>query len=357
MEIINFSAGPSILPKEVFEKASEGVIDFNNSKLSILEISHRSKDFEETIFAAKKNIKELLNLNDEYSVLFLTGGASTQFFMVPMNLLNEDEDAGYINTGTWSKNAIKEAKAFGNIKILASSESENFKFIPKNYEIPSNLKYLHITSNNTIFGTQYSEYPNTEVRLVSDMSSDIFSKDFDINKFDLIYAGAQKNFGPAGVTLVVLKNEILGKVKRYIPTMLNYETHLKNDSLYNTPPVFSIYVAKLTLDWIIKNGGLKGMEIRNNKKAEILYNEIDRNSLFTGHSINEDRSKMNVCFRINEEELEKEFLSLCENEGLIGLKGHRSVGGFRASIYNAMEINGVQKLVDVMKYFEEEKIK
>lgn len=357
MEITNFNAGPSILPKEVFQKASNAILNLNNSGLSILEVSHRSKDFEEIIFSAKKSIHQLLNLSDEYSVLFLTGGASSQFFMIPMNLLNENETAAYINTGTWAKNAIKEAKAFGEIKVIASSENENFNHIPKNYIIPEDIKYLHYTSNNTIFGTQFQEIPKTSTRLISDMSSDIFSKEIDINKFDLIYAGAQKNFGPAGVTLVVLKKDIVGKVKRNIPTMLNYETHMNNDSLYNTPPVFAIYVAKLTLDWIIQNGGLKGMEVRNNQKAELLYNEIDRNSLFLGHAVKEDRSKMNVCFRITDDGLEKEFLTLCENEGLVGLKGHRSVGGFRASIYNAMEMNGVQKLVDVMKYFEEKKIK
>lgn len=356
MEITNFNAGPSILPKEVFQKASNAILNLNNSGLSILEISHRSKDFEEIIFSAKNTISQLLNLSDEYSVLFLTGGASSQFFMIPMNLLNENEAAAYINTGTWAKNAIKEAKSYGEIKVIASSEQENYNHIPKNYLIPDDIKYLHYTSNNTIFGTQFQEIPKTSTRLISDMSSDIFSKEIDINKFDLIYAGAQKNFGPAGVTLVILKKDIIGKVKRNIPTMLNYETHMKNDSLYNTPPVFAIYVAKLTLDWIIQNGGLKGMENRNNQKAELLYNEIDRNSMFVGHAVKEDRSKMNVCFRITDDGLENEFLILCENEGLVGLKGHRSVGGFRASIYNAMEMKGVQKLVDVMKYFEEKKI-
>lgn len=357
MEITNFNAGPSILPKEVFQKASNAILDLNNSGLSILEISHRSKDFEEIIFSARDTISQLLNLSDEYSVLFLTGGASSQFFMVPMNLLNEKESAAYINTGTWAKNAIKEAKSYGDIKVIASSEQDNYNHIPKNYIIPEDIKYLHYTSNNTIFGTQFQEIPKTKAPLISDMSSDIFSREIDIKKYDLIYAGAQKNFGPAGLTVVILKKEILGKVERSIPTMLNYETHLKNDSLYNTPPVFSIYVAKLTLDWIIRNGGLKGMDSRNSQKAALLYDEIDRNSMFYGHAVKEDRSKMNVCFRLKDDGLEKEFLTICENEGLVGLKGHRSVGGFRASIYNAMEIEGVQKLVDVMKDFEEEKNK
>lgn len=357
MSIINFSAGPSILPKSVFDEASQGVIDLNGSGLSILEISHRSKAFEEIIENARTYIKSLLNLSDDYAVLFLTGGASSQFYMIPMNLLNENETAGYLDTGTWAKNAIKESKLFGNIKVLASSSESNYNFIPKDYELPQDLKYIHYTSNNTIFGTQFHDLPNTNVPLISDMSSDIFSRPVDVNKFDLIYAGAQKNFGPAGVTLVIVKKSIVGKINRTIPTMLNYDTHIKNESMYNTPPAFVVFVSMLTLQWIMKNGGLSGMEKRNTDKAKLLYTEIDRNSMFYGHAVEEDRSKMNVCFRLHDENLEKEFLSLCEKENLQGLKGHRSVGGFRASIYNAMEITGVQKLVDVMKYFEEEKTK
>lgn len=355
MKVVNFSAGPAILPKEVINKASKAILNYNNTGLSILEISHRSKEFIASIENAKILVKEIYGINDDYEILFLSGGASSQFFMVPMNLLNSDEEAGYINTGSWSKNAIKEAKAFGKINVIASSEESNFKFIPKEYHIPDNLKYLHITSNNTIFGTQYHSFPETDKPLVCDMSSDIFSRELSVNKFDLIYAGAQKNLGPAGVTLVILKKSILTEVNRHIPTMLNYKTHIENQSMYNTPPVFPIYVSMLTLEWIKELGGLKVIEENNTAKASLLYDEIDRNELFYGHAVKEDRSKMNVCFRLHDENLEKEFLTICQNEGLDGLKGHRSVGGFRASIYNAMDLEGVEKLVEVMQKFEKEK--
>lgn len=355
MNKVNFSAGPAILPQSVLQQASEAIINYAGTGLSLLEVSHRSKEFVATMEKATALVRELMQLNDDYAVLFLSGGASTQFFMAPMNLLNEDEEAGYVNTGSWARNAIKEAKAFGKVNVLASSEPENFTFIPKGYDIPDHLKYLHLTSNNTIFGTQYKEWPTTSVPLVCDMSSDIFSKPIDASRFDLIYAGAQKNMGPAGVTLVVVRKSALGTVSRYLPTMLNYETHIKNESMYNTPPVFAIYVSMLTMEWIVQNGGLEGMAARNEEKAGMLYDEIDRNPLFYGHAVAEDRSLMNVCFRLHEESWEADFLRLCAQNGLDGLKGHRSVGGFRASIYNAMEKEGVQRLVETMQQFEREK--
>ncbi len=355
MKIVNFSAGPSILPKEVIDQAALAIKDYEGTGLSILEVSHRSKQFIETMSNAISLVKELYSLNDDYEVVFLTGGASSQFFMVPMNLLNDGDTAGYVCTGSWAKNAIKEAKAFGKIKVLASSEEDNFKYIPKGYDIPNDLKYLHLTSNNTIFGTQYHEWPETNVKFVCDMSSDIFSRNIDINKFDLIYGGAQKNMGPAGCTLVIIKKDILGKVNRYLPTMLKYETHIDNGSMYNTPPVYAVYVSMLTMQWIKKNGGVTEIEKKNEAKAKILYNEIDRNGMFYGHAVKEDRSLMNVCFRLHNESLDAEFNKRCNEAGLDGLKGHRSVGGFRASIYNAMPIEGVQSLVDLMIDFEKEK--
>jgi phosphoserine aminotransferase len=355
MKIVNFSAGPSILPKEVIDQAALAIKDYEGTGLSILEVSHRSKQFIETMTNAISLVKELYSLNEDYEVMFLTGGASSQFFMVPMNLLNDDDTAGYVCTGSWAKNAIKEAKAFGKINVLASSEEDNFKYIPKGYDIPSELKYLHLTSNNTIFGTQFHEWPETDVKFVCDMSSDIFSRNIDINKFDLIYGGAQKNMGPAGCTLVIVKKDILGKVNRYLPTMLKYETHIENGSMYNTPPVYAVYVSMLTMQWIKNNGGLTEIEKKNEAKAKILYNEIDRNGMFYGHAVKEDRSLMNVCFRLHNESLDAEFNKRCNEAGLDGLKGHRSVGGFRASIYNAMPIEGVQSLVDLMIDFEKEK--
>jgi phosphoserine aminotransferase len=355
MNKVNFSAGPAILPQTVIIKAAKAVIDYEGTGLSILEVSHRSKEFVATLDKAIILVKELLGLDDQWEVIFVSGGASSQFYMVPMNLLNENESAGYVNTGAWSKAAIKEAKAFGNINILASSEDSTFNHIPNSYEIPQDLRYLHITSNNTIFGTQYHAWPETDVKLVCDMSSDIFSRPIDISKFDVIYAGAQKNMGPAGVTLVVIRKSALRNVNRHIPSMLKYETHINGGSMYNTPPVYPIFVSMLTLEWIKENGGLKGMEIRNESKAKLLYDEIDRNSLFYGHAVTEDRSRMNVTFRLHDESLEEEFNQLCKDANLDGLKGHRSVGGYRASIYNAMEIEGVQKLVDVMKNFENSK--
>ena len=348
----NFYAGPAILPQEVLKEAAQAVISFGNTGLSILEISHRSKEFIAVMDEAVDLVKELMNIGDEYAIMFLSGGASSQFYMAPMNILNDNEYAAYVDTGTWSSKAIKEAKLYGNIEVLASSKDANYSYIPKDLKIDDKFKYLHLTSNNTIFGTQYKSFPKTNVPLICDMSSDIFSKEIDINKFDLIYAGAQKNMGPAGTTLVIVKKSALGKVSRPIPSMLKYENHIESGSMYNTPPVYSVFVSMLTLRWIKAQGGLKAMEKRNNEKASKLYNEIDRNKLFFSPTNVEDRSFMNICFKLHDENLEKEFLEQSNQAGCVGLEGHRSVGGFRASIYNAMSINGIKVLVDMMKEFE-----
>ncbi|MBP7183962.1 MAG: 3-phosphoserine/phosphohydroxythreonine transaminase, partial [Saprospiraceae bacterium] len=297
MKVHNFSAGPGILPQEVLTEAAQAVINYNNSGLSILEVSHRGPIFEPVLAEAESLVRELLNVSDEYSVLFMTGGASTQFLLVAMNLLNNDEKACYVDTGTWSSKAIEAARDFGNIEVLASSKDKKYTYIPKDYIVPKDAKYLHITSNNTIYGSEYHWFPNANgVPVVCDMSSDIFSRKIDINYYDLIYAGAQKNMGPAGTTLVIIKNSLLGKVTRKIPVMLDYNTFIKNGSMYNTPPVYPILVCMLTLRWVKKLGGLEGMEIRNIEKANLLYNEIDRNSCFVGTVNKEDRSRMNVCF-------------------------------------------------------------
>ncbi|UKJ06063.1 3-phosphoserine/phosphohydroxythreonine transaminase [Solitalea lacus] len=348
----NFGAGPGILPQEVLKQAAEAVLNFNNSGLSILEISHRTPDFESVVSEACSLVKELLNLNDDYAITFLHGGASMQFAMVPFNLLGAGETAAYLDSGTWASKAIKEAKFFGNVNVIASSKEANYTFIPKDYTIPADAKYFHVTSNNTIYGTQLHEFPESPVPLVSDMSSDIFSRVFDANKFGLIYAGAQKNMGPAGVALAIIKKDLLGKLDRKIPSMLNYQLHIENGSMYNTPPVFAIYVSMLTLRWVKAQGGVAAMEKINNKKAATLYAEIDRNSLFKGTCVAEDRSRMNVCFIMENQELEKEFLDFVKKADIVGLKGHRSVGGFRASIYNALPQSSVDHLVNVMQEFE-----
>ncbi len=350
----NFSAGPAILPAPVLEQAAQACTDLNQSGLSILEISHRSAAFTAILQEGEALVRDLLGLDDSFAVLFLTGGASSQFFMTAMNLLNEGETAAYADTGSWSSKAIKEARMFGNIEVVASSKDENYTYIPKGYAIPQNARYLHITSNNTIFGTQYKSWPDTPVRLVSDMSSDIFSRPLDVSRFDVIYAGAQKNLGPAGTTLVLVRKEALGKVARKMPTMLNYQTHVEKHSTFNTPPVFPIFVATLTLRWVKANGGLTAMARRAEERSELLYAEIDRNGLFRGTTSVEDRSTMNATFVMTEkyEALEGEFLKKCSEAGCVGVKGHRSVGGFRASMYNAMPLESVQVLVDVMKDFE-----
>ncbi|WP_271425112.1 3-phosphoserine/phosphohydroxythreonine transaminase [Aequorivita sinensis] len=348
----NFSAGPCILPQPVFQKASEAVLNFNDLGLSILEISHRSKDFVEVMETARNLALEHLGLQEKgYKALFLHGGASLQFLMTAYNLL--EKKAAYLNTGTWSDKAIKEAKVLGEVVEVASSKNENFNFIPKNYSIPSDVDYFHCTSNNTIFGTQLQSFPEINVPLVCDMSSDIFSRQLDFSKFSLIYAGAQKNMGPSGTTLVIIKEDIIGKVSRAIPSMLNYKMHIEKDSMFNTPAVFPVYVSMLTLQWLKDLGGISAIEKVNNQKAKILYQEIDRNPLFDGFVVNkEDRSKMNATFNIKKPELKDSFDSLIQQAGISGINGHRSVGGYRASMYNAMPLESVELLVEVMKDFE-----
>ncbi|WP_299001697.1 3-phosphoserine/phosphohydroxythreonine transaminase [uncultured Tenacibaculum sp.] len=347
----NFSAGPCILPEEVLQKASEAVINFNNDNLSLIEISHRSKPFVEVIEKARSLALELLGLeNKGYKALFLQGGASMQFLMVAYNLLNKK--AAYLNTGTWSSNAIKEAKLFGELVEVASSKDKNFSYIPKGYQIPTDVDYFHCTSNNTIFGTQMKSFPETSVPMVCDMSSDIFSRQLDFSKFDLIYAGAQKNMGPAGTTLVVVKEDILGKVERQIPSMLNYQVFIDKDSMFNTPPVFPVYTSMLTLEWLKDLGGIEFIEKVNEKKSALLYNEIDRNPLFKGVAAVEDRSHMNATFTLTDESLQTKFDTMWQEANINGLHGHRSVGGYRASMYNALPLYSVQALVDVMQELE-----
>jgi phosphoserine aminotransferase len=351
-KIHNFSAGPGILPQEVLKQASEACINFDNLNLSLLEISHRSKNYEAVIEESQSIIKELFEVGNEYEVVYLGGGASLQFAMVPYNLLTEKGYAAYVNTGVWASKAIKESKIIGNTKVIASSEDKNFNYIPKGYEIPTDADYLHITSNNTIFGTQMKSFPKVNVPLVCDMSSDIFSRKVNAKDFDLIYAGAQKNIGPAGSTMVMVKKDVLGKTGRKMLSMLDYQVHIKGGSMYNTPPVFPIYVTLLTLRWLKKNGGVAWIEKVNQQKADCLYNEIDRNSLFVGTTAVEDRSNMNACFLTTKPELEAEFDKMWNEANISGIRGHRDVGGYRASMYNALPLESVQALVDVMKEFE-----
>ena len=347
----NFSAGPCILPEEVLKKASESIINFNNDDLSLIEISHRSSPFVDVMEHARTLVLELLNLEGKgYSVLFLQGGASMQFLMVAYNLL--DTKAAYLNTGTWSTKAIKEARLFGDAVEVASSKDKNFTYIPKEYKIPSDANYFHCTSNNTIFGTQMKHFPKTDLPLICDMSSDIFSRQLDFSQFDLIYAGAQKNMGPAGATVVVLKEDILGKVNRTIPSMLDYSIHLGKDSMFNTPPVFSVYVSMLTLEWLKDLGGIPFIEQVNQKKADTIYAEIDRNPLFEGVVNLEDRSTMNATFTLNNHALTQKFDDMWKEARISGIHGHRSVGGYRASMYNALPLHSVQTLVDVMQELE-----
>jgi phosphoserine aminotransferase len=348
----NFGAGPCILPQEVFKQASQAVLDFKDG-LSILEISHRTTEFEAVVDEATRLVKELLNVPAGYSVVFLQGGASLQFSMVPMNLLPEGQSAAYLDSGVWASKAIKEVSTFGKANVVASSKSDNYTFVPKDFEIPADSAYFHYTSNNTIYGTEMFNVPETDVPVVCDMSSDILSRVIDISKFGLIYAGAQKNIGPAGVTVVIVKDEILGKSGRKIPSMLDYQVQVDGGSMYNTPPVFSIYVAMLNLRWLKSKGGVAEIEKENIAKAQALYTEIDRNPLFKGTANAEDRSRMNVCFVMANPELEKPFLKFVEENGVEGLKGHRSVGGFRASMYNALPITSVHHLIDLMQTFAE----
>ena len=349
----NYSAGPCILPQEVFEKSAAAILNFNNSGLSILEISHRSKDFVAVMDEARALALELLNLTGKgYQALFLHGGASLEFLMVPYNLMTNAGKAAYLETGTWAAGAIKEAIAFGETVVVASSKADNFSYVPKDYTIPADADYFHCTSNNTIFGTQMKAFPEVEMPMVCDMSSDIFSRNLDFSKFDLIYAGAQKNMGPAGVTLVVVKESILGKSGRAIPNMLNFQQHIEKESMYNTPPVFAVYTSLLTLQWLKNLGGIAAIEKINNAKAEMLYNEIDRNPYFRGTANKEDRSVMNATFLLEDEAHAAIFDEMWKAAGISGLAGHRSVGGYRASMYNALPLESVQVLVAVMQQFE-----
>ncbi len=349
----NFNSGPAILPQEVLDQAAEAVLNFNNIGLSILEIGHRTTWFGEVMTEARSLVKELMQLSDDYEVLFLHGGATTQFMQVPMNLLDDGETAAYSENGIWGSKAIKEAKLFGNVNVVASSKDKKHSYIVKNFNVPADAKYLHITTNNTVEGTQWHHIPDTNVPLVADMSSDIFSRPFDFSKFALIYAGAQKNMGTSGVTLVVVRKDVLGKVKRAIPAIMDYRNHIEAGSLLNTPPVFAVYVAMLTLGWIKKEGGLAEMGKRSKEKANLFYDTLDALPVFTPIVAKEDRSLMNATFAVKDPELEKEFLNLCKESGMVGVKGHRSVGGLRVSMYNALPLQSVQAICDLMKEFNE----
>ena len=348
----NFNAGPSILPQEVIENTAKAVLDFQGEGLSILEISHRAKYFQPVLDEAEALMRELLGIPENYSIIFLGGGASLQFCMLPFNLL--EKKAAYLNTGVWAKKAMKEAKGFGEVVEVASSADAKYTFIPKDYEIPADADYFHITTNNTIYGTEIRKDIDSPVPLVADMSSDIFSRPLDVTKYAVIYGGAQKNLAPAGVTFVIIRNDVLGKVSRYIPTMLNYQTHIDNGSMFNTPPVLPIYTALQTLKWLKAQGGLAEIEKKNIAKAELLYNAIDNSKMFVGTANKEDRSLMNICFVLKEEykDLEADFMKFATERGMVGIKGHRSVGGFRASTYNALPIESVQALVDCINEFE-----
>ncbi|WP_462359846.1 3-phosphoserine/phosphohydroxythreonine transaminase [Paraprevotella clara] len=352
MKKYNFNAGPSMLPREVIEATAAACLDFEGSGLSLMEISHRAKNFQPVVDKAVELVKELLDLPAGYSVVFLAGGASTEFCRVPYNFL--EKKAAYLNTGTWAKKAMKEAKLFGEVVEVASSAEDNYTYIPKNFTIPADADYLHITTNNTIFGTEMRYDLDSPVPLIADMSSDIFSRPVDVSKYNCIYAGAQKNVSMAGVNIVIVKDEALNKVSRQIPTMLDYMTHVKNGSMFNTPPVVPIYCAMKNLEWVKKNGGVEAMAQRAKERADMLYTEIERNKLFRGTAKAEDRSYMNICFVMNDEykELEADFLQFATERGMVGIKGHRSVGGFRASCYNAQTIEGVQALIQSMKDFE-----
>ncbi len=349
----NFGAGPGILPHEVLKQAAEGVLNFNGTGLSILEISHRSPEFEAVLDEAVRLVKELFEVPEGYSVIFMQGGASSQFAFAPYNLLPEGGKAAYVESGVWANKALKEAKYFGEVVVVATAKEANFTYVPKDFEIPKDAAYIHITSNNTIYGTQMKEFFKSPIPVVCDMSSDIFSRKVNVADFGLIYAGAQKNMGPAGVTLVIVKNDILGKSGRKIPSMFDYQVQIEGGSMYNTPPCFAIYVSMLTLNWLKAKGGVAAIELENDAKAKALYTEIDRNPLFKGVCAVEDRSHMNVCFVVENPEHEKPFLKYCEEKGIVGLKGHRSIGGFRASIYNALPITSVHVLIDAMQEFQE----
>lgn len=351
----NFYAGPSILSEYTIKNTADAVLNFAGTGLSLLEVSHRGKEFVAVNDEARALVKELLHVPETHEVVFLGGGASLQFCMVPYNLLKKK--ASYLNTGTWASKAIKEAKFFGEVDLVASSKDKNYTYIPKNYTLAPDTEYFHITTNNTIYGTEIHDIPQVNVPLVADMSSDIFSRPVDVSKYDVIYAGAQKNLAPAGVTIIIVRKDALGKVERPIPTMLNYQTHIDKDSMFNTPPVLPIFAALQTLKWYKEQGGVKVLQKKNQEKAAVLYDEIDRNKLFRGTAVPEDRSLMNVCFVMNDEykELESSFAEFAAAAGMVGIKGHRSVGGFRASLYNAMPLESVKALVETMKEFEKKK--
>lgn len=349
--VYNFNAGPSILPKEVFQQAAEAVLNYNNTGLSILELGHRTASFEAVMTEARGLVRELMQLDEQHEVLFLHGGASTQFMQVPMNLLDDKETAAYADTGVWGTKAIKEAKLFGKVEVVCSGKESNYTVIPKDFAVPNDAAFFHITTNNTIYGSQWQKIPYTSIPLVADMSSDIFSRVLDFNAFDLIYAGAQKNMGPAGVNLVVVKKNILGKIKRAIPTIMDYRNHINDGSMLNTPPVFAVFVCMLTLRWLKAQGGVAAIEKLNEAKAALLYAEIDENPFFRGTVDKADRSKMNVCFVMNDTSLEAAFLRLTKERNMVGIEGHRLVGGFRASLYNALPISSVTILVNAMKEF------
>jgi phosphoserine aminotransferase len=356
--IHNFNAGPSILPAEVFEEASKAILNFNDTGLSILELGHRTKMFQSVMDEAIALVKELMNLDSDHEVMFLHGGASTQFFQIPLNILGENDLSAYTDTGVWAAKAIKEAKLYGHVEVVCSSKKEGYTHLPKAFTVPKTAKYLHITSNNTIFGTQWQDlslFSKFGVPVVADMSSDIMSRSADFNKFDVIYAGAQKNAGAAGVTIVIVNKNILGKVDRHIPAMLDYRNHYSNSSMLNTPPVFAVYVSMLTLRWLKSMGGVKEIEKINDRKAALLYHTIDSLEIFRGTVAKEDRSKMNVCFVANDEQSEKQFAEVCLKEGMVGVKGHRSVGGFRVSLYNALPYESVEAITDLMKDFAQRK--
>lgn len=354
MKIHNFSAGPCILPQEVFEGTSKAVLNFNDSGSSIMEISHRRADAQEVLDTTIALTKELLNIPDTHEVIFLQGGASLQFSMVPFNLMkNNNGRAAYLETGVWAKKAIKEAKRLGEVVISASSSDRNFNYIPKNYTVPEDVDYFHCTSNNTIYGTQMKSFPESSVPMVCDMSSDILSKKIDVSKFDVIYAGAQKNMGPAGSVAIIINKEVLGKTGRDIPSYLNYQTHIDKGSAFNTWPVLAVYGVYLNLKWLKNLGGIPTISKINQAKSKLIYDEIDRNPMFIGTAEKEDRSEMNVCFVLEDESLKEAFDKMWKDAGIVNLNGHRDVGGYRASIYNAMPIESVQVLVDVMKHFEQ----
>lgn len=350
MSVHNFNAGPSHLPETVLKQAADAVLDFEGMGLSLLEISHRGPQFVAVIEEARQLARDLMRLEDDFEVLFLHGGGRMQFLQTAMNLLDTEAKAAYVNTGTWSTKALEEARYFGTVDVVASSEDRHFTYIPKDFPIPRDAAYLHITTNNTIFGTEWHQIPDSPVPLVADMSSDILSREIDYNRFGLIYAGAQKNIGAAGVTLVAVRKSLLGKIARPIPAMMDYRVHIKNASMYNTPPVFPIYTCLLVLRWL-KSQGVAAIEKANIAKAKLLYDEIDANPLFTGTVVREDRSRMNACFVMENKSLEAEFAALCEDEGFYGIKGHRSVGGFRVSLYNAVSLQSVRTLTEVMHHF------